>query len=40
MIKYLGSKRPLLPWITSTIQLIHRYEPIQTILYHLQSKTF
>jgi adenine-specific DNA-methyltransferase len=34
MIKYLGSKRPLLPWITSTIQLIHRHEPIQTILYH------
>ena len=32
MIKYLGSKRSLLPWITSTIQLIHRYEPIQTIL--------
>ncbi len=32
MIKYLGSKRALLPWITSVVKFIHRHEPIQTIL--------
>jgi len=29
MIKYLGSKRALLPWITGVVKFIHRHEPIQ-----------
>jgi adenine-specific DNA-methyltransferase len=32
MIKYLGSKRALLPWITSVVEFIRNHEPIQTIL--------
>ena len=32
MIKYLGSKRALLPWISGVVELIQQYEPIQTIL--------
>jgi len=32
MIKYLGSKRALLPWITSVVKIIHRHESIQTVL--------
>ncbi len=32
MIKYLGSKRALLPWLTSVVEFIQRYEPIRTIL--------
>lgn len=32
MIKYIGSKRALLPWITGTIQSIHRQAPIRTVV--------
>ncbi len=32
MIKYIGSKRALLPWLTSVVEFIQRYEAIRTIL--------
>lgn len=32
MIKYIGSKRALLPWLTSLVEFIQRYESIRTIL--------
>ncbi|MCX7802930.1 MAG: DNA adenine methylase [Meiothermus ruber] len=32
MIKYIGSKRALLPWITGTIQSIHHQVPIRTVV--------
>ncbi len=32
MIKYIGSKRALLPWIVGTIQSIHQQEPIRTVV--------
>lgn len=32
MIKYIGSKRALLPWIIGAIQAIHHQEPIRTVV--------
>jgi len=32
MIKYIGSKRALLPWITGTIQSIRHQEPVRTVV--------
>ncbi|RIH86994.1 Modification methylase FokI [Calidithermus terrae] len=31
MVKYIGSKRALLPWITGAIGVIHRQEPVRTV---------